>query len=699
MAALRRFRLPGHARPRLTFVPTSYTLPPTTLSLKSFLADLDQLASTGPQEIAAATTLDEWTDVRNALVGRQAGRLTAILEGLGRLAKGDRREAGLRANAVKVALEGALEARQAELARAAASDQPDLDLTMPPRLRWQGGVHPVSLVMDEVVAIFRELGFTIALGPEAEHAWYNFGALNFPDDHPAMDLHDTLYLGADQVLRTHTSPVQVRTLQQYPPPVRILAPGNVYRRDFFDPSHAPMFAQIEGLVVDEGVTFADLKATLTHFAQRFFGADTTTRFRPSYFPFTEPSAEMDVRCGVCGGSGCAVCKHSGWLEILGRDGAPGGARGGGARQREVHRVGVRDGPGAHGAFAARDPGHPHPVRFRRAIPRAVHAMNLSHAWLSRFVPHGRSAEQVRDLLTAHVATVDAIEPLRGDLAPFVVARVVESEKIPDTKLSFNKVDDGSGELLEVVCGAPNVAVGAKYPFARTGTVMPGGMQIEKRKIRGFTSNGMLCSARELGLGEDHEGIYTLETDAAPGTPLLQVMPAGDVRLVLDVLPNRSDLLSHLGVARELSAITGVKLAGPAELADLPPIPVAPVTGAQEASAGGVRVRVEDAQDCARYTAAVISGVTVCPSPTWLREAIEAIGGRSINNVVDATNYMLHGFGQPMHAFDRNNLGGSAIVVRRAKAGEKLVTLDGVERTLDRRCSSSPTRRRRRGSRA
>ncbi len=287
------------------------------MSLKTFLASLDAIAAHGAARIAAASTLDEWTAVRNALVGRQAGELTEVLNGLGKLAKEDRRDAGQRANAVKVALEGALEARHAAIAAAAAGDAPTLDLTMPARDRWRGTVHPVSMVIDEVVAIFRELGFTIALGPEAEHAWYNFGALNFPDDHPAMDLHDTLYLGADQVLRTHTSPVQVRTLQQHAPPIRILAPGNVYRRDFFDPSHAPMFAQVEGLVVDEGVTFADLKATLSHFARRYFGAQTTTRFRPSHFPFTEPSAEMDVRCGVCGGVGCGVCKQSGWIEILG----------------------------------------------------------------------------------------------------------------------------------------------------------------------------------------------------------------------------------------------------------------------------------------------------------------------------------------------------------------------------------------------
>ena len=187
---------------------------------------------------------------------------------------------------------------------------------MPPRRQWYGAKHPVTLVIEEIADIFRELGFTIALGPQVETEWYNFGALNFPADHPAMDAHDTLYLRDDLLLRTHTSPVQIRTLQQYPPPIRILAPGDVYRRDFFDASHAPMFAQIEGLCVDEGISFVDLKAMLNNFARRFFGA-AKTRFRPSYFPFTEPSAEMDVQCQLCKGAGCAVCKQTGWTEILG----------------------------------------------------------------------------------------------------------------------------------------------------------------------------------------------------------------------------------------------------------------------------------------------------------------------------------------------------------------------------------------------
>src|SRR5688500_4700171 len=227
----------------------------------------------------------------------------------------ERRAAGAAVNRAKAALESLLDEREAALA-ASAPAGPAVDLTMPARHEWTGSRHPVTLVIDEIVAIFRELGFTIALGPEAETEWYNFGALNFPADHPAMDMHDTLYLSEGVLLRTHTSPVQVRTLQQHAPPVRILVPGNVYRRDFFDPSHAPMFAQIEGLSVDEGVSFVDLKATLTHFANRFFGR-TRTRFRPSFVPFTEPSAEMDVECQLCGGSGCASCKGTGWMEILG----------------------------------------------------------------------------------------------------------------------------------------------------------------------------------------------------------------------------------------------------------------------------------------------------------------------------------------------------------------------------------------------
>ena len=285
------------------------------MTLQEFLERIAEVEARAESLISSASSAAELEAARTSLVGRKSGALSALMKELPSLTPQDRPEAGARVNQVKVAVEDALDTRTLDITGRQATGQ-SVDLTMPARRSWKGGKHPVTLVIEEIEEIFRELGFTIALGPEAETEWYNFGALNFPAEHPAMDLHDTLYLEDSVLLRTHTSPVQIRTLQNFEPPIRILAPGNVYRRDFFDASHAPVFAQIEGLSVDEGVSFVDLKATLTRFANRFFGA-TRTRFRPSYFPITEPSAEMDVECQICKGRGCATCKNTGWSEILG----------------------------------------------------------------------------------------------------------------------------------------------------------------------------------------------------------------------------------------------------------------------------------------------------------------------------------------------------------------------------------------------
>ncbi|MFN2398961.1 MAG: phenylalanine--tRNA ligase subunit alpha [Gemmatimonadaceae bacterium] len=284
--------------------------------LREFLAACEALESEGIALISQAAAPQELTAARNTLLGRRSGKLTELMQRLPALTQEDRRDAGSAINRAKSRLDAALDTRAGEISSADVAPPQEIDLTMPARVQWRGAKHPVTLVIEEIEGIFRELGFTIALGPEAELEWYNFTALNFPPDHPAMDMHDTLYLTDDMLLRTHTSPVQIRTLQAYEPPVRVLVPGNAYRRDFFDASHAPMFAQVEGLAVDEGISFVDLKATLSHFANRFFGA-TKTRFRPSYFPFTEPSAEMDVQCMLCVGSGCSGCKGTGWMEILG----------------------------------------------------------------------------------------------------------------------------------------------------------------------------------------------------------------------------------------------------------------------------------------------------------------------------------------------------------------------------------------------
>ncbi|HEY8258731.1 MAG TPA: phenylalanine--tRNA ligase subunit alpha, partial [Gemmatimonadales bacterium] len=288
--------------------------------LEAFLPRLDAI----PALDAAALEAEEI-----ALLGRKGGALTSALKAVATLPVDERKRYGAAVNQLKGRFEAAFAARRAVLdEEQRRREQASLDLTMPPRRRWIGAEHPVIRVVDEIVEIFRGLGFAVAVGPEVETEWYNFLALNFPPDHPAMDMHDTLYLdaapaaerdgqGGRLLMRTHTSPVQIRTMLDSPPPYRVVIPGIVYRSDAFDASHSPVFSQIEGLAVDEGISFVDLKATLVHFAHRFFSPSTKTRFRPSFFPFTEPSAEMDVECQLCHGVGCPACKGTGWMEILG----------------------------------------------------------------------------------------------------------------------------------------------------------------------------------------------------------------------------------------------------------------------------------------------------------------------------------------------------------------------------------------------
>jgi len=307
-------------------------------------------------------------------------------------------------------------------------------------------------------------------------------------------------------------------------------------------------------------------------------------------------------------------------------------------------------------------------------------MNVSLSWLSALLGRELDADDVARRLTMLGATVESVEPLNEELSGVIIGLVEQVERHPDAdRLSLCQVNDGS-QVHEVVCGATNVRAGRKYPYAPAGTVLPGGFKLSKRKIRGVVSNGMLCSPKELGLGADHEGIMDLETEAAPGTRLIDAMPLRDVRLELDVTANRPDLLAHKGVARELAAVYGGAIR-------LPPMPGSPAVGPaprtvrRQGSVGGVEVTIEDAEGCPRYMAAVIRGVTVGPSPDWLQARLRSIGARPINNVVDATNYILYELNQPMHAFDLAKLAGPKIVVRRALPGERIVTLDEEPRDL------------------
>ncbi len=281
----------------------------------SLIDTLKALETEALAAIKAAADADTLEELRITYMGRKEGRISSLLRGLGALDVSERPAVGAHANRVKEALQEALEEREGELAGEAAPTGLAEDLTLPGRARWKGGIHPVNQVVDEIWRIFRGLGFVRARGPEADTEWYNFLALNTPLDHPAADEQDTLYLKDSVLLRSHTSPVQVRVMEQYPPPIRILAPGVVYRRDTYDATHTPAFAQIEGLVVDEGITFVDFKATLAEFARRFWGPGTKVRFRPSFFPFTEPSAEVDVKRQLIMKDGTGV--ESDWIEIMG----------------------------------------------------------------------------------------------------------------------------------------------------------------------------------------------------------------------------------------------------------------------------------------------------------------------------------------------------------------------------------------------
>ncbi|HEY4719538.1 MAG TPA: phenylalanine--tRNA ligase subunit alpha [Candidatus Methylomirabilis sp.] len=280
--------------------------------------ELKALEASALPAIEGAGDPEALEQIRIRILGRK-GELTEILRGLGALPPEIRRAVGQQANALKARIEAALEGRQQALRAALLDDlavREAIDITLPGRPVPQGSLHPITATLYEIVEIFQHLGFSVAEGPEVELDYYNFEALNIPKDHPARDMQDTFYITDDVVLRTHTSPVQIRVMEAQPPPVKIVAPGRVYRRDA-DPTHSPMFHQVEGLLVDYGVSFADLKATLQAFVDEFFGAGTRLRFRPSYFPFTEPSAEVDIGCVMCSGAGCRVCKGSGYLEILG----------------------------------------------------------------------------------------------------------------------------------------------------------------------------------------------------------------------------------------------------------------------------------------------------------------------------------------------------------------------------------------------
>ena len=282
-------------------------------------AQLNKILEEAKAQLNEASTLAQTDDIRVKILGKK-GKLTEILRGMGKLSPEERKTTGQMANKVRAEVEKMLE-EKFEAVKAAANEAQfkieKIDVTEPGREVTLGVKHPLTITIEEVSKVFMNMGFSISEGPEVETVFNNFDALNAGPNHPSRDMTDTFYITKDTLLRTQTSPVQVRTLLKQEPPIKVISPGRCFRCDTPDATHSPMFHQIEGLVVDEGITMADLKGTLDSFAKQLFGTSTKTKFRPHHFPFTEPSAEMDVSCFKCGGKGCRVCKGSGWIEILG----------------------------------------------------------------------------------------------------------------------------------------------------------------------------------------------------------------------------------------------------------------------------------------------------------------------------------------------------------------------------------------------
>ncbi len=280
--------------------------------------DVENTLDRALSEISNSNDLRSLDEVRVSFLGKK-GELTTLLKSLGQMDPTERPKAGEAINQAKSAIQDAIDHRKASLANSQLEEElasGSVDITLPGRRSFLGGLHPVTQVLNRIEELFIGSGYEVVTGPEVEDEYHNFEALNIPEHHPARAMHDTFYFGDGGLLRTHTSPSQVRTMEKQDPPIRVICPGRVYRRDS-DLTHSPMFHQVEGLVVDEGISFADLKGTLTEFLMKFFEKELAVRFRPSYFPFTEPSAEVDVQCVNCNGKGCRVCSNTGWLEVLG----------------------------------------------------------------------------------------------------------------------------------------------------------------------------------------------------------------------------------------------------------------------------------------------------------------------------------------------------------------------------------------------
>ena len=635
-------------------------------------------------EAAGAMTPQSAEEFRIRFLGKK-GAITQLFKLMGNAPPEERPRYGKVLNELRNEAEELLKTSQNGSKKAPAASK--IDLTLPGRKTFKGGRHPLTLTADAICGYFQRLGFEIADGPEIDTDYYCFEALNIPKMHPARDMQDTLYISEEIVLRPHTSPVQIRTMEKGAPPFRIIAPGRVYRRDTPDASHSPFFHQIEGLCVDKKTSMADLKAVMSGFSQALFGSKMGVRFRPSYFPFTEPSAEMDIWWGDE--------KSGRWLEILGC---------GMVNPRVLEGVNVDPAPSTAVmlleseltglpcssmvsmisecflrmtcAFCdnSRSSKCTYPESNKDFRKQVAIKMKLLYSWLKDYVDISANPQELAEILSMLGFEVEDVSILSLDYPGLVVGKVLGKEKHPNAdKLSLCKVDIGdAANPLQIVCGATNVAAGQFVPVATVGTVLPLDFKIRKSKIRGEVSHGMICSQNELGIGSDADGIWVLPGNLTPGEKLSKALNfQSDAILDVFITPNRPDVMSVIGLAREIAAYENKSMHLPK-----------PAISEQGGKTGAaIKVTIDCPDECPRYSARLIRNIKITESPGWLKERLEACGVRPINNVVDVTNYVLLETGHPLHAFDYDLLAGREIRVRLSVTGEKFTTLDQKERDL------------------
>ena len=535
---------------------------------------IEQLRAEGLQAIDAAASTEGLEEVRIAYLGRRA-ELPNLLRGVSELPPEQRGAVGKAANEARRQIEMAIDRRQGELAGAEldarlAADRVDVTLPADPAPAV-GRLHLITQTRREIEDVFLSLGFAVSEGPEVEHVYYNFDALNHDPTHPARAWTDTFYVSDDVLLRTHTSPMQIRAMELQPPPIHIIVPGRVYRRDS-DVTHTPQFHQVEGLAVDEDITLADLKGTLLAFARAIFGPEREVRVRPHFFPFTEPSVEVDVSCFNCtdgitaSGERCNLCKGTAWIEILGAGMVDPNVS---PTSRNTDMTpstskGSRSGWGSNGSrcSSTASPTCGSSTTTTSASWSSRHACPSS--WLHEYCAPDLDAHALAERLAMTGTEVERVEYHGARaLEHFVVGHVLERSQHPDAdRLSVCIVDVGSASPEQIVCGAPNVDAGQTVGVARPGAVMPDGTRLKVAKLRGVASNGMILAEDEVAIGTDHDGIMVLEDGIAPGTPLDTVLPIATEVLVLEITPNRPDCLGIYGVAREVHAATGAPLSPP-----------------------------------------------------------------------------------------------------------------------------------------